>query len=170
MKTIFPGFLVAISLLLIVFGCKNETETENLLVFSGKLVSHKGCKVLPSDSTTNLVDSLSCAEYAFNATTNKLQIKHINAGFNCCPDSIYSNVSISNDTIIIQEFESGPQCYCLCLYDLYFEIDGITAKKYPVKFIEPLIRDQQPLIFEINLSDQPTGKHCVTRHRNPWGY
>ena len=170
MKTIFFRFLAAVSLMLIVFGCEHDTETEDPLVFSGRLVKHTECKVSTFDSITNLVDSLSCAGYSFNASTHRLNITHINAGFNCCPDSIFSNVSISNDTIIIQEFESDPHCYCLCLYDLFYEIDGIKAKQYQVKFIEPLIREQQPLIFGIDLSNQPVGKHCVTRHRNPWGY
>lgn len=170
MKPKIYAVIAAIALLFSVNSCKDENEKEDPLVFSGELVNHTECKVLASDSTTNLVDSLTCAEYSFNATTHTLLIKHINAGFNCCSDSIYSNVSISNDTIIIHEFESGPQCYCLCLYDLDFEIEGITAKKYQIKFIEPLIRDQQPLLFEVDLSAQPEGTQCTTRYRNPWGF
>jgi hypothetical protein len=163
-------FLLALStLFFIAYGCKDEAENDKPLVFSGKLVSHTECKPLFSDSTINIPDSLSCAEYSYSSTTNKLLIKHINAGFNCCPDSIYSNVSISNDTIIIQEFESNPQCYCLCRYDLDFEIDGVSTKKYQVKFIEPLRGNQQELIFGVDFSILSTGNYCVTRHNHPWG-
>ena len=169
MKTKIYAVVTAIALLFSVNSCKDETIIVYPKAFSGKLISHTECKVMPNDSAANLIESLSCAEYSFNGTTNKLLIKHINAGFNCCPDSIFGNVSISNDTIIIQEFESNPQCYCLCLYDLDFEIEGIEAKKYQLKFIEPLLRDQQPLIFGIDLSAQPEGSWCATRHLNPWG-
>lgn len=170
MKTKTYALVAAIALLFSLNSCKDETETEIPLIFSGKLISHTECKVQPNDSTVNLIDSLSCAEYSYNDATHTLRVRHMNAGFNCCPDSIFSNVSISNDTIIIQEFESNPQCYCLCLYDLSFEIEGISAKKYQLKFIEPLIGNQQPLIFGIDLSAQPNGKWCVTRYQNPWGY
>ncbi len=170
MKTRNIFSLTLFALFFIAFGCNDKTENDKPSAFSGKLASHTGCKLMISDSTINRTDSLSCAEYTFNNATNKLLIKHINAGFNCCPDSIYSNVSISNDTIIIQEFESGPQCYCLCLYDLNFEIDGISANKYQVKFIEPLRGNQQELIFEVDFTNQSTGSYCVVRHHNPWGY
>jgi len=109
MKTIIYSIFAGVAILLLVISCENEKENAKQLVLSGKILSHSDCKDLKSDLVFFTTDSLSCAEYSFDSSTNKLFIKHINAGFNCCPDSLYCNVTVSNDTIIIQEFESKQQ-------------------------------------------------------------
>jgi hypothetical protein len=98
-----------------------------------------------------------------------LTVKHINAGFNCCPDSLYCKVDLEGDTILIQELENSTLCHCNCLYDLVIEIKGIDLKKYHVKFIEPYVADQNKLLFEIDLTEDSTGSYCVTRQQYPWG-
>jgi len=108
-------------------------------------------------------------DYSFNANTNTLTITHINAGFNCCPDSLYCKISKNIDTIIIQEFEKIPQCNCNCLYDLDIEINGVESKKYQIKFVEPYVGEQGKLEFEIDLKNNEIGSYCVTRKQYPWG-
>lgn len=169
MKTLIYSMLAGVAMLFFIFSCENEKENPEPLVFSGKLTSHSDCNSFKSDTAINTADSLSCAEYSFDAATNKLYIKHINAGFNCCPDSLYCNVSVSNDTITIQEFERYDFCNCNCLYDLYIEIEGVASQEYQIVFIEPYIRAQEQLIFGVDLSTQQEGIYCVTRNVYPWG-
>ena len=168
MKTNFFRFLAAFSLLLIVFGCK--TETEGPLLVSGKLLSHTECKMAPTKDSIFLMDSITCAEYSYNSITQHLLIKHINAGFNCAPGDLSISVCVSNDTIIIEEFESSNNAYCNCLFDLDIEIKGIEAKTYQIKFIEPYCGNQELLIFKVDFSNQTAGIVCVPRIEYPWGY
>lgn len=168
MKTLIYSFLAGVSILILVYSCENEKENAKQLVLSGKIVSHSDCKSSKSDTAFITADSLSCADYSFDGSTNKLFIKHINAGFNCCPDSLYCDVTISNDTIIIQEFEGKQQCNCNCLYDLDIEIEGVGSQKYQIKFIEPYCGNQEQIIFGVDFSAQKEGIYCVTRNHNPW--
>ena len=170
MKTTISRILMAISLLLIVYGCKNEGEKEELWVVSGKLLSHTECKMLPTKNTAFLIDSITCAEYSYNSITKHLLIKHINAGFNCDPGDLSILVNVSNDTIIIQEFETSNFAICNCLFDLDIEIKGIDAKPYQIKFIEPYRVTQEPLIFGIDFSTQTAGIVCIPRYGYPWGF
>ncbi len=169
MKTKSLLFLVAILLMFFAIGCENETVKDEPGFISGMITDHTGCKVLKSDNAVHLLDSLSCAEYSYDGTTNKLLIKHINAGFNCCPGTLSAKITLSNDTIIIQEFESEQSCDCRCLFDLNIEIDGIDAKPYQIKFIEPYCGEQEQLTFGVDFANQDEGSYCVPRTNYPWG-
>jgi hypothetical protein len=102
-------------------------------------------------------------------TSKILIFKHINAGFNCCPEGFYCNVSLKNDTIVIEEFENSSLCDCNCLFDLDIEVKGVETKTYQIKFIEPYCGDQAKLEFPVNLAVLKDGIFCVTRTRYPWG-
>lgn len=141
------------------------------LEFTGKLINNSTCKnelKLESYEPT-IPDSLSCIEYNFNNAANTLKIKHINAGFNCCPDSLYVQSALEGNVITIQEYESNALCDCNCLYDLDIELNGIEAKEYQIVFIEPYAADQQEIIVDIDLSINIEGDFCVTRKYYPWG-
>jgi len=115
MKVNMKPILLIIALIALIFSCKNESET---YLINGQLLSHSECKSMKSGAGISMdSDSLSCVEYAYEETNNKLHLKHINAGFNCCPGNLTCNVSISNDTILIQEKEQFAQCNCDCLYE-----------------------------------------------------
>jgi hypothetical protein len=136
----------------------------------GKLISHSPCKNEKlADIATDIPDTQSCINYSFDVTAGKLYIAHINAGFNCCPESLYCTISIENDTLIIEEHEEMGLCNCDCLFDLEIEINEIGAGKYPVKIIEPYSYDQEKLDFTIDLAVDPAGSYCVTRNQYPWG-
>jgi len=156
-------------LILLIFATGCETTKE--LVLSGSLVSHSECKsgLRTAFQISDTPDSLSCVEYSFDVINNKLSLTHINAGFNCCPDSLYCSITASNDTIIIREFEKKAQCNCDCIYDLYMEVNDIEEGKYQVKFIEPYAGDMEPLTFEIDLKKETEGSFCVVRNGYPWG-
>jgi hypothetical protein len=141
---------------------------ENLIGkrLSGKLISNTDCK---TSLKSNYPDTLSCMEYAWDASDNTLSLTHINAGFNCCPESLYCKISLSNDTIYIQEFEKKALCDCNCLYDLSIEINDITAKTYILHVIEPYAEGLDPLCFTINLNANKSGLYSVVRKQYPWG-
>ena len=108
-------------------------------------------------------------EYAYNQTSKELTFMHVNTGFNCCPQGFYCNLSLKNDTIIIEEFENSSLCDCNCLYDLNIEMKEVEAKKYQIKFIEPYCSDQEKIEFGVDLAVQTEGVFCVARNRYPWG-
>lgn len=169
MKTLVYSILAGVIVVFLIYSCENEKENETQFVISGKIVSHSDCKSSKSNVQLITYARQSCAEYSFDASTNKLLIKHINAGFNCCPDSLYCKVNMSSDTIIIREFESKQQCNCNCLYDLDIEIEGVGSQKYQIKIIEPYCGNQERILFGVDLSAQKEGIYCVTRDHYPWG-
>ncbi|MBN2482267.1 MAG: hypothetical protein JXB19_11025 [Bacteroidales bacterium] len=158
----FIGFLLS--------GCEKEISPRSVDL-TGQVVSHTTCKYgLKSISGTEIFpDSLTCVHYSFDSAIKKLAIKHINGGFNCCPESLYCDVSLRNDTIIIQEFEAAALCNCNCLFDLDIELFGVNSKKYQIRFIEPYAGNQLEINFEVDLTNEHEGSFCVTRKQYPWG-
>jgi hypothetical protein len=169
MKTLTYSILAGVTMLILVFSCSKETKNSKELILSGMMTSHSDCINSKSNAVFITADSLSCVEYSFDGLTNKLVLKHLNAGFNCYPDSMYCNVTMRNDTIFIQEFESQQLCSCECLYDLDIEIHGVVAKMYQIEFIEPYRGNQEQIRFLVDFSTQLEGTFCVTRNQYPWG-
>lgn len=169
MKSFIYPILSTFLILFSIICCRDNSESKKQISLSGNLVSHSDCKSSQSNTFMMTPDSLSCAEYSWDVLTNKLAIKHKNAGFNCCPDTIYCQIALNQDTIVIQEIESNAACECECLFDLDIEIEEVGARKFQIKFIEPLCGDQEQLIFEIDLATQTEGSYCVRRDHYPWG-
>ena len=172
-KTIY--LLLIVSLIgLVIFSCKkndNHDHNDKQLIITGQLISYSKSKN-DSESKSQIVetpDSLSCVDYSFDKGKNKLTLRHINAGFNSCPDSLYCKIELIGDTILIQEFEKNAHCFGMCMYDLDIEINGVEPKKYQIKFIEPYGSKQNKLEFEIDLTRVTNGTYCVTRKSFPWG-
>ncbi|MEA1896361.1 MAG: hypothetical protein U9N53_01705 [Bacteroidota bacterium] len=165
MKTRYYIMIIAGVFSCLTYSC--DKEQENTL--SGNLVNHSGCKTFKSYIIPNTPDTLSCINYSFDPSNNKLTLNHINAGFNCCPESLYCDIKIINDTIIIQEFEKEALCDCDCLYDLEIELYGVFSKIYYLKIIEPYVGNQEKLFFQLDLESHNQGSYCVTRKRYPWG-
>jgi hypothetical protein len=107
MKTVLYSTFITFTIGLFIFGCKENTEQ---LIISGQLIKHTSCKDNFKSASEITPDSLSCIDYYFDQ--NKLSLKHINAGFNCCPERLWCNISLKNDTIIVQEFEKSALCDC----------------------------------------------------------
>ncbi len=169
MKTTFFSAIVIACALLLYVACENNPKHDPS-ISGGGLVSNTDCKFDKAVSTVSeKPDSISCVEYSFNSETGKLSLKHINAGFNCCPGELSCDVSLSGDTIIIAESEQAPMCNCNCLFDLDIVVNDVSAASYHVKFIEPYAGEQEKLEFSIDLSDETEGSFCVTRTQYPWG-
>jgi len=170
MKTVASFILSTASALILLGGCNNSEEIIEPSAISGKLTNHSECKSGKSGNLkTDYSDSVSCVQYTYNEHDQTLIFHHINAGFNCCPEGLYCEISSSNDTIIIQEFENEQACNCDCLFDLDIELQGVDKKIYQVMFIEPYIQGQEELFFEMDLTSGTEGEYCVVRTVYPWG-
>ena len=171
MKTKICSLIIICLIGFLTHSCEEEEYYAKQLTLTGQLISNSTCKNDFKAAVENPIppDTLSCIDYSFNSLSNKLIIKHINAGFNCCPEKLYCEVSLNNDTIIIQEFEKSALCFCNCLYDLDIEVTGVTTIKYQLKFVEPYCGEQEKLIFEIDLNKEKEGLFCVVRKQYPWG-
>lgn len=173
MKTSICLILVFSLIALTILSCEKENANNKSkqLVLTGELINNTTCKngLKSLLHEANTPDSLSCVEYVFDKANNKLTFKHINAGFNCCPESLYVQTSLNDNTITIQEHEANALCDCNCLYDLDIELNGVEAKKYWIIFIEPYAADQQEISFEVDLNNSNEGEFCVTRKQYPWG-
>lgn len=130
---------------------------------NGTLVNYTGCIEFFSDHPP----SEDCLEYSYSEE-GVLHLNHVNAGFNCCP-IITANISVCDYNITIEEIELSGDCFCLCLFDLYYQITDLQPGTYSINIIEPYIHeDDEPLGFTVDLSSTPSGIHCVERHHYPW--
>lgn len=160
--------LLAITFFFILSGCnKTEVQSNNQPV-EGKIINQTGCKDFTAKSNAYENDE-SCILYEYDESNNKLIIKHINAGFNCCPEELSCSVTQRNDTLVIEEFESDALCACNCLFDIDIELSEIEPGEYYIQFTEPYCGDQEKLEFTINLDQFSTGEYCVERTQYPWG-
>ncbi len=169
MKLKSRSLLVIILSGFLILSCENSSHNESSVV-TGILTCDSNCKANSAESfaVSAMPDSISSVEYVFDKAQKKLVLKHINAAFNCCPDSLYCQIVVQSDTIFIQECEKNAQCDCNCLYDLELELNGVDAQKYQVKLVEPYAYEQ-PILFEMDLTKQTQGTYQVIRTYYPWG-
>jgi hypothetical protein len=131
-------------------------------------ISISACKNFPSGipAKTATADQ-DCMEYLY-VGGDVLELRHINAGFNCCPILDFE-VSVQADTITIEEIQIEGQCSCLCLFDVDFEIQDLSPGVYHVVVIEPYRPEADPVLeFTIDLDASPSGRTCVPRTQYPW--
>jgi hypothetical protein len=162
--------LGAVLILGILLGCEKKVVNKEIPTPSvppvGILIGHTECKTFQTGGVADSIPSnQECMEYSYDGE-GVLLLKHINAEFNCCPESITADISIEDSVITIEEHESfanGKLCTCLCLYDLDFEIRNLEPGEYTIKVISPYIHPNKELLeFTITLSSSPSsGRYCV---------
>ncbi len=135
-----------------------------------ELVEIYGCKEaatgIPLVSASSDQD---CIEYWY-IEGDVLRLKHVNAGFNCCP-VIDVDIQVDGETITIEEIELEGLCYCLCLFDVYYEIHDLVPGTYHLCVIEPYRPENDPVLeFTVDLQASPAGNFCVFRSGYPWGF
>ncbi len=135
----------------------------------GFLINYDGCKEFqrgtPTDGTPPDQD---CMEYEYDGES-VLLLKHVNAGFNCCPE-ITANVTIENNIITIEEIELSGDCDCLCLFDMDYEIRNLQPGEYTIRVTEPYVPEGEEILeFTVDLISSPSGSYCVYRDFYPWG-
>jgi hypothetical protein len=143
----------------------NSTGTGDSRSPTGRTVGNTGCKtILSSSAPGNAATDKACLDYAYDGRS-LLQLKHVNAVFNCCPDSVGGQVRIDNHTITIDETEwvSTP-CDCICPFDVDYEIVDLPPGLYTIRVNEVYLREgAEVLEFTVDLSVSPSGSYCVER-------
>ncbi len=157
-----PAFLL---LLLSLTGCSPEASapTQSALLPVGALVSYDGCILLQSPTSTD-----DCLEWEYTKE-GTLKIRHLGAGFNCCPGEIYADITITGGEILVDEKEKESACDCLCLFTVEYEVTNLRPGKYRIRVIEPYVTEEDdPLVCTIDLTQWSSGKCCVERQHYPW--
>jgi hypothetical protein len=166
MKLLFRLLGLLIIFVFLVTSCNenDKTEPNNAIV-----IQHSGCNEFNKTINQNHIQyDESCITYNYDIATEILYLRHSNAGFNCDPGDITTEIELEGNTITISEFESSSFADCLCLYDLDMEISSISPQQYQIIFVEPFILGQEELNFSIDLSETTVGKVCASREKYPW--
>lgn len=134
----------------------------------GVVAAADGCKLFDAPAVDfDAPSNQDCVAWTY-AADGTLALKHVNAGFNCCPGTITADITISDDTITIVEREQTAGCRCLCLFDVRYKIFKLPAGVYTVTFVELYGLDDPPLAVTIDLASTPSGSFCVPRTHYPW--
>ncbi|MCU0286629.1 MAG: hypothetical protein MUF15_09540 [Acidobacteria bacterium] len=135
-------------------GCKKSGEG----AMAGFLIRYDNCK--PEGGQD-------CLEFKYNGS-NTLGLKHSNAYFNCCPNNIFAEFTFNDNQIIITEKESASLCYCICYYDLYYQIQNIPPGTYTIRIMEPYLAAGDPVMeFTLELFSAVEDTRCIERG-SPW--
>jgi len=128
------------------------------------------CKNLELKANSDQASDQDCIRYAWLAG-DTLSIRHVNAGFNCCPQGFKVKLAVIGDTLVITEAENSSLCDCNCLFDLNYHLTGISKGTWFIKVVEPYVQqpEQKKILFKAELKKDPSGEVCVTRNGYPWG-
>lgn len=163
-------------LLFMVSGCGKSPDTTRVNdagplpdAVSIRLVDMSGCKEAPTGiARVSGPSNEGCVEWWY-VGGSVLHLRHINAGFNCCP-VVDVDICVENGTITVEEIEIEGNCHCLCLFDVDYEIQNLPAGVYALSFIEPYRPAGDPVLeCALDLESSPSGRFCVTRSQYPWG-
>ena len=152
-------------------GCKKSEEVQ--LLPAGALLETAGCKQFLTNASGQLDDFApgphdDCIEFQYNGI-NTLVLRHISAGFNCCPGEITAEIDFNSSLITITEREQEQGCKCLCLFDLDYEVVNLAPGVYTLRIIEPYVEGgDQVLEFTLELLSAASGTHCLQRDYYPW--
>ena len=160
-------------LLLIFFGCliflqsctDNKTTNPSSNP-SGKYLTISVCdssKIFKQDKIQSKLQD--CVELDYS--NNSLNIKHLNAVFNCCPDSLHLiTIDIKNNIITIDETKTFGKCFCDCLFEINYQITNLPKGEYKITFIENLFNSSGgdlPLECTIDLKQADKANACMDR-------
>ena len=138
----------------------------------GTLVDYDGCKEFNKGNALNgTPPDQDCIEYQYDGAS-LLLLKHVNAGFNCCPDEILADITIEDNVITIDEDESleSGGCDCLCLFDVDYQISNLPPGEYTIRVNGLYLEEGDEILqFTVDLTSSPSGSFCVYRDHYPWG-
>jgi hypothetical protein len=149
------------------FSCKKNND----LIGNpkGYVTKTSECKLKNTEVKKITAATESCIVYDYFETTHVMKLWHNDAAFNCGMTKVTCSVSLSNDTLTINEIEAANIANCDCLYDVELQIDNLKSGKYILYIKEPYVGNQQKLIFPVDLDKDPSGEYCVPRSYYPWG-
>lgn len=147
-------------------GCSSEefiTSNNDQTIFV--INQHSDCKSFLKSSDYD--DNVECFEYTYSQNT--LNLVHINAAFNCCPEKIIADYTINNNVLVITETETEGLCNCLCLYDLTYEFENFLPGTYIIRFAPHyLTYNEETLEFEVTITENGSESYCKERNTYPW--
>ncbi|HAN00264.1 MAG TPA: hypothetical protein DCQ26_16845 [Marinilabiliales bacterium] len=163
-------FIYGLMILTLASSCQeSEPQTETPPgTPTGVYLSHSACQTRKAGSLSE-DNSKECLVFTYRPDVKVLELTHKNAGFNCCPDSIYCDFDFSGDTLIISETEESALCNCLCLFDLTLRLENVAPNNWFIQVQEPYLEPTEYLQGAIDLNEQPEGELCATRDNYPWG-
>jgi len=159
-------FLTLLITVLFFTNCNIDRNSGN---WSGKVTNQSECKDGSTKENAEFSTDRTYVTYKYNATENKLVLKHINTNFNCCSGDFSCTVNLEDNTLTITEEAEKADCDCMCLYDIDMEIDDIEVKAYTIKIVEPYIGDLEKISFNIDLANDTEGVFSLERDQYPWG-
>ena len=160
--------------IIIIFACEKSTTNSKIASPTGAVEFQSECKSsLLSESLSKsmftIPDTQACIHYSYDGE-GRLELTHINAGFNCCPGNISSIIDINNNTIIITEQEETADCNCNCLFDIQIKITDLIPAIYNITINESYLHEGNEIIeFTLDIDTQTTGLICFSRNGYPWG-
>ena len=162
----------------LVLGCDDEKApmvSPDGAPPSGKLLATYGCKLFTDTKLGFAPSDKECLSWEYDGES-VLSLKHQNAGFNCCPDEITAQITIDGNVIRIVEDEdmTSGGCYCLCLFDVNYEIEHLAPGEYQIIILGPYMSVDwgtdgvDSIEFTVDISAMPTGFECIQRNHYPW--
>jgi hypothetical protein len=139
----------------------------------GVMSGYSGCKESAKTSLPDITPpDQDCIQYQYDGESILL-LKHVNAGFNCCPDEILADVAVTGSVITVTESESlepSGGCFCLCLFDVDYQISNLPPGEYTITVNQLYLQPgEQILEFTFDFASSPSGSYCVQRDDYPWG-
>ncbi len=143
---------------------------------TARLISQSDCK--PSLTSQPGAAASECSQDCveiWSESEGVVRVRHIDAGFNCCIDSVVISVEIKGHVALVTETEvMQAGCHCLCLYDIEYEIRDLPSTVNKIEFVEPYADpdtwpDDEPLCCSFPTPLTDTVSCCVMRCHYPWG-
>lgn len=144
-------------------GCKKEALNPGI-----RLDKSSECKDFNLKTDPEVGQDKDCIFYSYQ--DNILTIRHVNAGYNCCPEGFIIHLEVKGDTLLITEKEKSSLCDCNCLFDLDYTLSDIRKGTWWIRVDEQYIQtpEQEKILFEVDLKNEPEGQFCVQRDIYPW--
>ncbi len=175
-SVLLASILTVVVALLILVTCDNiavKPDQNELVV---RVVSATSCKGSQESLSSRTVSS--CSQDAlqyWSEPDGSLHVKHINAAFNCCMESLLVTIELKGELALITEddYMTGGGCRCLCLYDVEYEITNLTRTIRKIEVVEPYARldewiEERPLCCSFTLPVIDTESCSVDRCHYPW--
>lgn len=163
-------FILILILLFLFFGCREKVTAPESIAF-GILSTYEGCKSFvttsSSGSNTHGINE-ECIEYEYDGE-ELLVLKHINSGFNCCPEKIAADIFVTGNMIYIEERELDQGCLCQCLFDVKYEVHDLKPGEYTIAVKAPYtVESDEEMKCNVSLYGSCSGTYCVSRAHYPW--
>lgn len=122
-----------------------------------RVVHVSPCKNMGAAAATDT--STQCAEWSYGLD-HTLALKHIDAVFNCCHDSVTTQIELFGDSLVITETEHVTNgCSCVCPFDVDLVVNDLPPGIYHLSIKSS---NWLPVLsWTVDLVQQATGSYCL---------